>query len=120
MTRKAQHEAIREKLDQRCENRCKLTHVIMREILEDLGLTELYDDAIYLAHYHGGPKPPKFTPDQLIQLKIMFKQMEKHFDESTIVFKSHDYRYKSPGTSTRSSIRFDHRQAKSRSGTTRF
>ena len=34
-----------------------------------------------MAHYHGGPKPPKFTQEQLAQLKIMFKQMEKHFDE---------------------------------------
>lgn len=49
----------------------------MREVLEELKLTELYDDAIYLAHYHGGPKPPKFTQEQLNELRIMFKQVKQ-------------------------------------------
>lgn len=82
----SQHSAIQERLTQRREDLSKLTHVVMREVLEELKLTDLYDDAIYLAHFHGGPKPPRFTQEQLNELRIMFKQMEKHFPD----YKSQD------------------------------
>ena len=64
----------------RIDDPAKITNVMVRQALKELKLRRYYENVTLIACLLSGRRPPRLTPEQETQLKLMFMSIQRPFD----------------------------------------